>query len=109
MKRVLAALAIAMGTLGFFSTTTAAATPVQDGQFFSLLLQQGIEPGPNAVSSAYVVCSQVWSGVNPYTMSAVVQRDNPTFDYDLAKRFVAASIIVYCPPPELSSGGTLYT
>lgn len=108
MKRILAALAIALGALGFFSTATAAATPQQDGQFFSLLAQQGIEPGPNAVTSAYYVCSQVWSGVSPYTMASAVLRDNPSLDYDLAKRYVAAAIIVYCPPPDRSTG-TLYT
>lgn len=108
VKRILAALAITLGTLGFFSTATAAATPQQDGQFFSLLAQQGIEPGPNAVSTAYVVCSQVWGGTNPYWMASVVLRDNPSLDYDLAKRYVAAAIIVYCPPPDRSTG-TLYT
>lgn len=104
-RRILLALAAAPLAALVFSAP-AQATPEQDQQYFTLLREMGLEPDVNAVQSAYAVCQQVWSGVDPYSVAEQVYQANP-INWEDAKNAVAASIIVYCPP--VTDARKLYT
>ena len=83
------------------------ATPDQDQQLYNYMLGQGIELWPVAYSQAYQVCSEVWSGRHPEYVAAMWAARNPSWYFEQAEAFVAASIAIYCPPEQLAR--QLYT
>ncbi|AEJ95343.1 hypothetical protein SEA_TESLA_61 [Mycobacterium phage Tesla] len=95
---VLAAVAITLPSLA----PAAHATPQQDAAFYQLLHSVGMNVGPHAVSNAYAVCEAVWDeGLHPEAVAwAVLALDPGLYTIGAARAFVAASMIVYCPPAD---------
>ena len=73
----------------------------------------GIALYPWAVEHANHVCNDVWGGIHPDDVVTEFQGINPSWTYDQVRAFVAVSIVVYCPPPDLQEringrvGGTM--
>jgi hypothetical protein len=80
------------------------ADPGQDQQLYDFMYQQwGIILYPQAYSQARRdVCGVTWGGYStPDEVVDAFMDANPGWSYDQARGFVAASIAIYCPPPNL--------
>lgn len=96
MKTLLTVAALTVATL--VNAPLAKATPDQDQQLFDTLNRAGIALNDRAVPAAYGVCSEVWRGVHPEYVAAEVASANADWYFEQAEVFVAAAIMIYCPP-----------
>ena len=63
--------------------------------------EAGIYLYPWAVDDAGHVCQDVWYGIDPDLVVDEFRMINPEWTLEQARTFVAASIVIYCPPPGL--------
>jgi hypothetical protein len=98
VKLVTATVLAAAALIGAPSSN---ATPAQDQAFADTMDGVGIYLYPTAYGQARAICADVWNGWNPDYEVSTIWSYNPTWTYSQAQTFVAASILIYCPPADL--------
>ena len=91
---------VAFGAAVMFGPVADAhASPQQDEAFYDAMQESGIILSPAAYSMARRACGLMWSGQStPEDIAQGVQEGNPTWEPWQAAKFVAMSIVIYCPP-----------
>lgn len=95
MKKILAVSGVA---LALATAPCSYATPDQDAALYEIMQDAGVDLNPKAVPAAHAVCAEVYTGTDPVDLARAIWSSNDGWSARQAATFVAASIMVYCPP-----------